>query len=119
MFFLSKTTITYPIKDVQVTKKPSALTREHPALQNMKFLDFFLLFWVLFALLDPDLDYEYGSRSTDLIESGSNTGPEPYPHPQPCLVHENTSLSILRFNYLSSQRGKDRLCPRQSSVPDP
>jgi hypothetical protein len=33
---------------------PSALKREHPALQNMKFLDFFsLLLWVIFALLDP------------------------------------------------------------------
>jgi hypothetical protein len=34
-----------------------------------KFL--FLLLWVIFALLDPDPDSEYGSRSTDMIESGS------------------------------------------------
>jgi hypothetical protein len=40
-------------KDVQ--KKPSALKREHSALQNMIFLIFFLLLWVTFALLDPDL----------------------------------------------------------------
>jgi hypothetical protein len=32
------------------------LKREHPALQNMKFLDYFLLLWVIFALLDPDPD---------------------------------------------------------------
>jgi hypothetical protein len=40
----------------------------------MKFLNFFLLLWVIFALLDPDPDSEYGSGtgSTDLIESGSN-----------------------------------------------
>jgi hypothetical protein len=32
----------------------SALQREHPGLQNMKFLNFFLFLWVIFALLDPD-----------------------------------------------------------------
>jgi hypothetical protein len=35
----------------KLQEKPSALKREHPALQNMKFLDFFL---IIFALLDPD-----------------------------------------------------------------
>jgi hypothetical protein len=36
----------------------------------MKFLNFFLLLWVIFALLDPDTDseYGYGSGSTDLID---------------------------------------------------
>jgi hypothetical protein len=33
----------------------------------------------LFALLDPDPDSEYGFRSTDLIESRSNTDPDPNP----------------------------------------
>jgi hypothetical protein len=37
----------------------------------MKFLNFFLLLWVIFALLDPDPDSESGS--TDPIESGSAT----------------------------------------------
>jgi hypothetical protein len=59
-------------------KKPSALRKEHPALQNMKFLNIFLLLWVIFAFLDPDPDpdSEYGSGSTDLIESGSNPDPD-------------------------------------------
>jgi hypothetical protein len=39
----------------------------------MKFLNFFLLLWVILALLDPDPDSEYGSGSTDLIESGSGS----------------------------------------------
>ncbi len=39
----------------------------------MKFLNFFLLLWVIFALLNPDPDSENGSGSTDLIESGSGT----------------------------------------------
>jgi hypothetical protein len=60
-------------------KKPSALKREHPTLQNMKFLNFFLLLWVIFALLDPDPDSKCGSGSTDLIESGSNRDPDPQP----------------------------------------
>jgi hypothetical protein len=44
----------------KLQEKPSALKREHAVLQNMKFLNFFLFLWVLFALLDsdpnPDLD---------------------------------------------------------------
>jgi hypothetical protein len=55
----------------KLKKKPSVLKREHPALQNIKFLKFFLLLWVIFALLDPNPDSEYGSGSTDRIESGS------------------------------------------------
>jgi hypothetical protein len=39
----------------------------------MKFPNFFLHLWVIFALLYPDPDSEYGSRSTDLIESGSGS----------------------------------------------
>jgi hypothetical protein len=42
--YLSKTTIYISLGlYVQVQKKPSALKREHPALQNMKFFHFFLL----------------------------------------------------------------------------
>jgi hypothetical protein len=37
------------IKDVQATGRPSALKREHPALPNMKFLNFFLFMWVIFC----------------------------------------------------------------------
>ncbi len=45
----------------------------------MKFLIFVLLLWVIFALLDPDPDSEYGSGSgsTHLIESGLNPDPKP------------------------------------------
>ncbi len=35
---------------------PSALKTERTALQNIKFLNFFLILWVIFALLDPDPD---------------------------------------------------------------
>jgi hypothetical protein len=54
-------------------KKPSALKREHPALQNIQI--FFLLLRVIFALLHTDPDSESGSGSTDPIESGSATLP--------------------------------------------
>jgi hypothetical protein len=42
----------------KLQKKPSALQRENPALQNMKFLNFsyFRESWVIFALLDPNPD---------------------------------------------------------------
>jgi hypothetical protein len=61
----------------KLQKNPSALKRGHPTLQNMNFYNFFLLLWVIFALLVPDPDSESGS--TDPIEFGSN------PDPQPCL----------------------------------
>jgi hypothetical protein len=45
-----------PQRTPKLQEKPSALKREHPALQNMKILYFFLFLWVIFALLDPDPD---------------------------------------------------------------
>ncbi len=35
----------------KLQEKPSALKREHPALQKIKFINFFLCLWVIFALL--------------------------------------------------------------------
>ncbi len=52
-------------KGGKLQEKPSALKREHSALQNIKFVNFFLFWWVIFALLDSE------SRST-----GSNTDPD-------------------------------------------
>jgi hypothetical protein len=54
-------------------EKPPALKREHPGLQKMKFFNFFLCLWVIFALLDPDSDWESGYGSRDPIESGSES----------------------------------------------
>jgi hypothetical protein len=68
--FYQKLQFTYPyasIKDVQVTKKPSALKKEHPALQNIKFHNFFYTF--VGHLCPPGS----GSESTDLIECGSGS----------------------------------------------
>jgi hypothetical protein len=64
------------LKTSKLQKKPSALKKEHPKLQHMNFLHFFLLMWVIFVLLDPDPDseYKYGSGYTDLIGSGSGSG---------------------------------------------
>jgi hypothetical protein len=40
--------ITRPLERTsKLQKKPSAFKREHPALQNMKFLNFFLHLWVI------------------------------------------------------------------------
>jgi hypothetical protein len=49
------------------------LEREHPTLQNMKFLLFFLLLWAYFALLDldPADQNQCGSVSTTLVKMGS------------------------------------------------
>jgi hypothetical protein len=56
-----------PYRKSKLQKKTSALKREHPALQNMKFLNFFLNFVGNFC--PPRSGSGYGS--TDLIESGS------------------------------------------------
>jgi len=58
----------------KLQKKPPALKRGHPTLQNMNFSKKIRLLWVIFALLDPGPDSEYGSGSTDPIESGSGYG---------------------------------------------
>jgi hypothetical protein len=55
IFFSSKIATNWAsIKDVQATGEAfSPQRREHPAIQNMKFLYLFLFLWVIFALLDP------------------------------------------------------------------
>jgi hypothetical protein len=59
----------------KLQKKPSALKRGHPTLQNMNFYQFFSTFVGHFCLLDPDPDSESGS--TGPIKSGSNPDPDP------------------------------------------
>jgi hypothetical protein len=55
----------------KLQEKPSALKKEHSALQNMEFINSFLLFWVIFALLDLDPQFGSGLGSRDPIESDS------------------------------------------------
>jgi hypothetical protein len=47
--------------------------------------------WVIFALLDPDPDSEYGSGSTGPIKYGSN------PDPEPCLVGGRNPVFVLKM----------------------
>ncbi len=58
-----------PQRTHKLQEEPSALKKEHPALQNMKILYFFLHVKVIFALLDPDPD-----PATQL-----NADPDPQP----------------------------------------
>jgi hypothetical protein len=51
--------------------------------------------WVIFALLDPDPDSEYGSGSTGPIESGSNWDPDP----QPCRKQRYLCWKHIRSAY--------------------
>ncbi len=61
--------------DFQATGEALSPQKRTSRLQNMKFLNFFLLLWFIFVLLDPDLDSETGSGCSDLIESGPNPDP--------------------------------------------
>ncbi len=40
----------------KLQEKLSAQKTEHPALKKVKFINFFLYLWVIFALLDLDAD---------------------------------------------------------------
>jgi hypothetical protein len=69
-FFDQKLQFTYPeasIKCVQVTEEACS-SQKRPS--NTSKHEFFLLLWVIFALLDPDPDPDYGSGSTGPIEYG-------------------------------------------------
>jgi hypothetical protein len=71
----------------KLQEKPSALQRDHPALQKLKFTNCFIFFWVIFALLDPEtpirIRIQSGSGSATLKESQiqghlqTANGPEP------------------------------------------
>jgi len=52
------------------------LKREHTELQNKKFLKKIVFLGVIFALLDPDLDSDSESKSTNLVESISIPDPK-------------------------------------------
>jgi hypothetical protein len=55
IYFSSKIAISYPQASMKDFQAPGTLRREHPAFQNMKFLHWFLFFYI-FALLDSDPD---------------------------------------------------------------
>jgi hypothetical protein len=63
---------------VQVTEEASSSQKR---LSNTSKHEFFLLLWVIFALMDPDPDpysnYGSGSGSNGPIEYGSNPDPDP------------------------------------------
>ncbi len=94
----------------RLQKKPPAHKRGHPTLQNM---EFFLLLWAIFALLDPDPDpySNYGSGSNVPIEYGSNTDPDP----KPCVWVHRTK----RPRRLIKLKTYSLPLLRKSSVPDP
>ncbi len=95
----------------------------------MKFLNFFQLLWVIFSLLDPDPDSEYGSVSTDPIESGSatlskrrkirknhtSTGTKNLKSAQ---KNEETYTKDLK-NFVQDKKKVDRIADQDSPNPDP
>jgi hypothetical protein len=69
-FFVQKLQFTYSlasIKDVLVTKEVFSSQKRTSSTSKHEISEFFLLLPVIFALLDPDPDSEYGAGSTDPI----------------------------------------------------
>jgi hypothetical protein len=66
-----------PLRTPNLQENPSALKREHPALQNMKIQYFFLFLWVIFALLDPDPDPQFVCGSDPDLAAQINADPDP------------------------------------------
>jgi hypothetical protein len=58
------------MKDFRVTEEAFSPQKRTSSTSKHKNLNFFLLMWVNFDLLDPDPDSESGYGSTDLTESG-------------------------------------------------
>jgi hypothetical protein len=88
------------IKNVQVTEEAFSSQKRPSNTSNHELQKFFLLLWVIFALLDPDS--ESGSGSTDPIESGSN----PDPDPQSCFFQtgeEREAILQLEEELLNSE----------------
>ncbi len=56
-----------PLRASKLQEKPSAIKREHPTLQNLKFFPFFLFLGAIFALLDLDTDLKNGHRPFMLV----------------------------------------------------
>jgi hypothetical protein len=57
----------------KLQEKPLALKRKHPALQKMKFINFFLCLWVIFALLGPHrIRIQSGSTTLDVSAAVSH-----------------------------------------------
>jgi hypothetical protein len=117
-FFLNqKPQLTYPlasIKYVQVTEEACS-SQKRPS--NTSKHEFFLLLWVIFALLDPDPDSEYGSGSgsTGPIEYGSN----PDPDPKPCLHGIILPPAVRSFIYPGYSVNMRSPHPFLSKVPHP
>jgi hypothetical protein len=82
----------------------------------MKFLKFFPLFWFIFALLDPDPDSEYGSGSTDPIESGSNWDPDLQPCFFQCSCGSGYGFCWVQINFFLRQfRNRSQSPPFQKN----
>ncbi len=77
------------LKDVQLQEKPSAVKREHPALQKIKFINFFY-FVVHFALLDPDPEPQQWQHCTYLTVKYCR-----YQYGIPSLQKQWTSVVVL------------------------
>ncbi len=77
-----------------------ALKKEHPAFQKMKFINFFLCLWVIFALLDPDPD------------PGTSLNPDPQHCPNVLIIPAPKTMFAEPSDLLNASPHR---CPEQHS----
>ncbi len=88
----------------KLQEKPSGLKREHPELQNMKFVNFFLCLWVISALLKPDPDTDPGI-------------PVPLnPDTDPVRIHSTAYRDTFFIYVYSVEDGNERAAGERASV---
>jgi hypothetical protein len=78
----------------KLQEKHSAFKGEHPTLEKMKFINFFLCLWVIFAHLDPDSDTDPGTP----LNPDSDTDPGGQKLPTAPLVRGKYRYNFLNIN---------------------
>ncbi len=103
IFFWSKTTIYLFLglhKERPSYRKAFSSQKRTSNTSKHEFFEFFSTF-VAFALLDPDPDSESGS--TDPIESGSNTDPDPQPWLSGTCSSRPTSTALISTRHRATR----------------
>jgi hypothetical protein len=103
----SRIRIQASIKDAQAIGEAFSPQKRTSSTSKHKTSVFFLFFWVIFALLDPDPDpqFECGSRSSN---PAYGSGIHKNPDPQPCLSTKVSKCHLNKKNLFVAGGGGEK-----------